>query len=286
MPPCVPGCWLQSGDVNEPPKTPASNLSMAKEPLDPSALRPARSPKQRMVVHPDRMAAEAQVAQEIADLIRDEPRTVLGVATGGTMEGVYRELASRAKDLDLSQLVAFSLDEFLGIDESHRLSFRSFLNHHFIAPLGLRADQLVTPDAQLAAVHPKSAAERFEDAIAEAGGVDLQLLGIGRNGHVAFNEPGSLVASRTRVIELDDVTRADAAAAFGSLDAVPTHAITVGIATIMESKRLRLLAFGEGKARAVARTAAGPVGGDVPATFLSTHQDLELHLDRSAAGLP
>lgn len=272
---------------------------MAKEPVDPSALplEPNRTDKPqhwalsagakgRVLIHPDRTAAERHAAQEIADLIQREPRTVLGVATGGTMEGVYRELATRAKHLDLSKIRAFSLDEFLGLVDGDSRSFRSFLDHHFVGPLGLRSDQLVTPDAMLAANDPRLAAAAFEDQIAEAGGVDLQLLGIGRNGHVAFNEPGSLAASRTRVIDLDGVTRADAAGAFGSLEAVPTRAITVGIGTILEAKRLRLLAFGDGKAMAVARTLAGPVGGDVPATFLAAHQDIQLHLDRSAAGLP
>ena len=250
-----------------------------------AALAPGGIVARPPVLHSSRAAAEAHVAQQIVDLISAAPDTVLGVATGGTMEGVYRELSQRAQGLDLARIRAFSLDEFLGLAPAHPLSFRAFLEQHFVGPLGLNPGQLVTPDAELAVKDPVAAATVYEDQIAAVGGIDLQLLGIGRNGHVAFNEPGSLAASRTRVIELDSVTRADAVGAFGSEEAVPTHAITVGIATILEAKRLRLLAFGEGKAAAVGRTMRGPVGADVPATFLAGHNGLELHLDRSAAGL-
>jgi len=260
-------------------------------PADPLGIGQGGDPSEnplsgRVAVHPERVSAEAHVAQEIADLVRSRPGAVLGVATGGTMKGVYRELAVRARDVDLSRIRAFSLDEFLGLSPENPHSFRAFLESHFVGPLGLGAEQLVTPDASWAEADPAAAARAYEDHIAEAGGIDLQLLGIGRNGHVAFNEPGSLAASRTRVIRLDEVTRADAVGDFGSLDAVPTRAMTVGIATILDAKQIRLLAFGEGKAAAVGRVLRGPVGGDVPATLLNAHEGLQLHLDRGAAGLP
>jgi glucosamine-6-phosphate deaminase len=152
-------------------------------------------------------------------------------------------------------------------------------------PGGLDPARIHFPDAERAAEDPLGAARAFEDAIRAAGGIEVQLLGLGRNGHIAFNEPGSAYASRTRVVELDATTREDAAGAFGGVEQVPERAITVGVATILEARRLRAIALGEHKAPIVARTVDGAIGAEVPSTFLRRHPDATLHLDGAAASL-
>ncbi|MEM9382355.1 MAG: glucosamine-6-phosphate deaminase [Planctomycetota bacterium] len=237
-------------------------------------------------VHGSAAEAVGAVAKELADLVRERPDAVLGLATGGTMVGLYAELVrlSRDEGLDLSGVTTFNLDEYLGLAPGDERSFRAFMREHLFEPLGHDdRGRHHFPDVALAERDPLAASRAYEDAIAEAGGIDLQLLGLGRNAHVAFNEPGSLPASRTRVVELDASTRADAEATFGSLDAVPTHAITVGPATILEARRLRVLAFGERKAEAVARTLTGAPSVEVPSTVLRGHADVHLVLDLPAA---
>lgn len=242
-------------------------------------------------VHENRAAAEAAVAREIASLIRDGSGAVerpnggivLGLATGSTMVGVYRELVDvvRSDRLDVSKVTTFNLDEYTGLPLGDPRTFRSFMAAHLFEPLGFSESQVHFPDVR--AGGDLASAREFEDRIAAAGGIDLQLLGLGRNGHIAFNEPGALHASRTRLIELDAVTRNDAAAAFGGLEHVPQGAVTMGVATILEARSLRVLAFGEAKAAIVERALHGPVGPEVPASYLRSHAELAVHLDRAAA---
>lgn len=238
----------------------------------------------RLVRHGDRAAAEAAVAAEVVDLVAARPDAVLGLATGGTMVGVYRALvaAARARGVSFDEVRTFNLDEYLG-DLPAARTFRGFMREHLFAPLGIDDARTGFPDVARAADDPVGASRAFEDAIAAAGGIDLQLLGIGGNGHIAFNEPGSARASRTRVVELAPRTRADAAAAFGGLDRVPTRAITMGVGSIMEARALRILALGEGKAEVVARALEEPVGPDCPVTFAREHADAALHVDAAAA---
>lgn len=256
----------------------------------PAAPRTAEPPLQipaspEPVVHPGRDAAAEAVADEIVALVERRPDTVLGVATGSTMTGVYRALVRRARErgLDVSRLTAFALDEYLGLPPGDPRLFRSVLEAHLVGDLGLDPSQLRTPDPERALDDPAGAAAAYEAALLDAGGVDLQLLGIGRNGHVAFNEPGSPPDSLTRTVELDGVTRDDAASSFGGLAATPRRAITVGVATILRARRLRLLAFGGAKAAILARALTGPVSPEVPASLLRGHPDLALHLDAEAA---
>lgn len=237
------------------------------------------------IVHAHRDDAARHVAREIVELIEARPNAVLGVATGSTMTGVYRALVAEASErsLDTSGVTCFSLDEYIGLPPGDPRLFRSVLEGHLIHDLGLRPDQLVTPDPELAAEDPRAAADGYEATLVAAGGIDLQLLGIGRNGHVAFNEPGAAADSLTRTLPLEARTREDAANTFGGLSATPTRAITVGIATIRRARRLRLLAFGAGKSEIVERTLRGPETIDVPATLLRSHGDLEFHLDPEAS---
>lgn len=238
-----------------------------------------------------RAEAERELATEIAELVRARPDAVLGLATGNTPTGLYRELARmhREERLDLARVRTFNLDEYCGLGPDHPRSFRRWMREHLFDSAGLAAANTGFPDVADRSGGPR-AEERgdpcaeYERAIEDAGGIDLLVLGIGRNGHVAFNEPGSTRASRTRRVELHPWTRADAAAAFGGLERVPTHAITMGIATILEARRLRVLAFGPEKRALVARTLAARADPDWPASQLHGHADLRLLVDRAAAG--
>jgi glucosamine-6-phosphate deaminase len=219
--------------------------------------------------------AERSLAREIADLVRDSGRLVLGIATGKTPAGVYRELARLRTEekVDFRRVEAFLLDEYLDLPPGDSRSFFAWARERVLEPLGIPPAQARRPEI----------GENYERAIRDAGGIDLQILGIGRNGHVAFNEPGSARDSLTRVVDLHAWTREDAAETFGGIERVPRRAITMGIATILEAKRLRVLAFGEAKSRVVAQAFEGPIGPNVPATFLREHRDLEVWLDREAA---
>jgi glucosamine-6-phosphate deaminase len=186
------------------------------------------------------------------------------------------------RGVDLSHLTAFALDEYVGIDPAHPESYRSVIHRDVTVPLGLDPERVNLPPGN--ATNLDDAAAGYERAIVAAGGVDLQILGIGTNGHIGFNEPGSARDSRTRVVALDESTRSDNARYFeGDIDAVPSHAMTQGIATILDARRLVLVAHGASKARAIAAAVLGPVTSALPASFLQTHSDATIVLDVDAA---
>jgi glucosamine-6-phosphate deaminase len=236
------------------------------------------------------LAAAREIAAEIAELVaerrREGRRAVLGLATGRTPLEIYDELARmhREQGLELSNVVTFNLDEYLDLAPDHPQCFHSYMRAKFLARTGLPERALHLPASEPAPTRIAETCREYEAAIAAAGGLDLQILGIGRNGHIGFNEPGSARDSRTREVELAATTREDAAAAFGGLERVPTRAITMGVATILAARRLRVLAFGERKREIVARTLEAPVGPAVPSTFLRGHADVKLFLDAAAAG--
>lgn len=236
-----------------------------------------------------REQAEADLAREIGALVRERRRVVLGLSTGDTPAGLYRELVRlrREEGLDFGRVVTFNLDEYLGLAPDHPGAFTRWMLEKVFEPLGIpEGCRHVPPSSVPGDSTGPAIAERcaaYERSIREAGGIDLQILGIGRNGHIAFNEPPASRDSRTREVRLHAWTRADAAQVFGSLADVPTRAITMGIATILEAKRIRVLAFGSRKAEIVARALEGPIGPEVPASFLRGHADLRIWLDREAA---
>ncbi len=240
-----------------------------------------------VTVHASAEAACGAVASEVAELVHQRPGAALGLATGSTMVGVYAALLKilEERGLSLSQVRTFNLDEYLGLPPESAASFRAFMDAHLFEPAGLSNEQVAFPVAPDGDAKSSSApsARAFEAAIETAGGLDLQLLGLGGNGHIAFNEPGSRSDSRTREVELAPRTRADAAASFGSLDAVPRRAVTMGVGTILEARRIRVVALGEHKAEIVARLVAGAAGEEVPASFLAAHADVQLHVDAAAA---
>ncbi|MDQ2669443.1 MAG: glucosamine-6-phosphate deaminase [Gemmatimonadota bacterium] len=234
-----------------------------------------------VVIVPDAAAAGALVADEIARLIRRDPEAVLGFATGSTPVPVYEALVPRLAGLDVSRVRGFALDEYVGIDPRHPESYHSVIRREVIDPLGLDPDRVRVPDGSPDGI--EHAGEDYEAQIRDAGGVDLQLLGIGSTGHIGFNEPGSSFASLTRVKTLTAQTRADNARFFGSIDEVPTHCITQGLGTIRRARHLVLLAYGEHKADAVAGAVEGPVTSSLPASAIQLHPHVTVVVDEAAA---
>jgi glucosamine-6-phosphate deaminase len=223
------------------------------------------------------------VGGAIAALVDATPTAVLGLATGSSPVVVYRDLVRwhAAGDLSLAQVQAFLLDEYVGLPPGHPQSYRSFVARELELHVDLADGAVHAPDVQsddLAA-----ACVAYERAIAAAGGVDLQLLGIGTDGHIGFNEPGSSLASRTRIKTLTDQTRRDNARFFASLDEVPRHVVTQGVGTILEARHLVLLAFGAAKATAVAAAVEGPVTAMVPGSALQLHPHATVVVDEPAA---
>ena len=226
-------------------------------------------------------AAGALVATEIVELIDRRPDAVLGLATGSTPLPVYQALRSRLAGRDVSQVRGFALDEYVGIDPSHPESYRSVITREVVEPLGLTPERIHVPNGAQATI--QHAGEDYDAAIAAAGGVDLQILGIGTDGHIGFNEPGSSFASRTRVKTLTEQTREDNARFFDSIDDVPMHCITQGLGTILEARHLVLLAFGAGKAEAVARAVEGPLTALLPGSAIQLHPHATVVVDEAAA---
>jgi glucosamine-6-phosphate deaminase len=223
------------------------------------------------------------VGGAVAVLVSTKPDAVLGLATGSTPLVVYRDLARRhgAGELSLARARAFLLDEYVGLPTGHPQSYRAFiareLEAHVDFPSAAVQAADVHADDLLAACHA------YEAAIRAAGGVDLQLLGIGTDGHIGFNEPGSSLASRTRIKTLTDQTRRDNARFFATLDEVPRHVVTQGVGTILEARHLVLIAFGPAKAGAVAAAVEGPVTAMVPGSALQLHPHATVVVDEPAA---
>lgn len=233
-----------------------------------------------IVESPD--AAGELVARHIAAQVRADPAFTLGVATGSTPLPVYRALTrERAVGLDLSGVTAFALDEYVGLPREHPESYHSVIRREVTEPLGLDPSRVHVPDGDEATI--ATAGERYEAALRAHGGVDLQLLGIGTDGHVGFNEPGSSLASLTRIKTLTARTRADNARFFDSPEQVPTHCITQGIGTILRAGHLVLLAFGTGKAEAIAAAVEGPVSASLPASCIQLHGHVTVVVDEAAA---
>ncbi|GGN48249.1 glucosamine-6-phosphate deaminase [Streptomyces kronopolitis] len=236
-----------------------------------------------VVIVPDAMAGGELIAEAVAALLRGKPDALLGVATGSTPLPVYQALAAqvRAGSVDASRARICQLDEYVGLPAGHPESYRSVVLREVVEPLGLGADSFMGPDGTAEDVPAACAA--YDSALREAGGVDLQLLGIGTDGHIGFNEPCSSLASRTRIKTLTRQTREDNARFFERPEEVPHHVITQGIGTILEARHLVLLATGAGKADAVARAVEGPLTALVPASALQLHPHATVVVDEAAA---
>lgn len=233
--------------------------------------------------------ASKYVAAQIADLIRSnnerEVPTVLGLATGSTPIRVYDELIRHHKEesLSFSQVITFNLDEYFPIEPTAIQSYVRFMDENLFNHIDIKKENVHIPDGTLDREKVSDYCIEYENKIRENGGLDLQLLGIGRTGHIGFNEPGSVKNTRTRLVTLDKLTRKDAAADFFGEENVPRQAITMGIGTIIDSERIILMAWGEHKANIIARTLEGEISEQVPATYLQNHTNTKVILDQAAA---
>lgn len=236
-----------------------------------------------IIIQPDSQQASLIAARIVARTVREKPHAVLGLATGNTPLQLYRSLVlmHHESGLDFSGVTSFNLDEYVGVPPTHPSSFHSYMWAHLFSHINMPKERINIPDGLTPDV--PAACRKYEQAIRSAGGIDIQILGIGTNGHIGFNEPSSSLSSRTRIKTLTEETRLDAASAFGGEEGVPTHVLTMGLGTIMDAKMCLLLAFGKKKARAVARTVEGPVTAMVPGSVLQMHPRAVLVLDREAA---
>ncbi len=236
-------------------------------------------------------ASEASVAAagEIAELIRSRAAEgkscVLGLATGSSPVGIYDELVRmhREEGLSFANVVTFSLDEYYPMQPDQLQSYARFVHEHLIDHVDIDPQSVHIPDGTIEKGEAAAYCQRYEQQIAEAGGIDIQLLGVSRTGHIGCNEPGSELTTRTRMITLDRVTRIEAASDFFGAENVPRHAITMGVATILQARRILLIAFGEGKASIVAKALEGDVSPEIPVSFLQLHNNAEAFLDEAAA---
>ena len=222
-------------------------------------------------------------AEFFAERINSKPNIVLGLATGGTPVKMYAELVRMGREgkLDFSRVVTFNLDEYVGLAPDHDQSYRYFMDSNLFDKVNIRKENTHLPDGMASDLDAMCAS--YEKAIQQAGGIDLQLLGIGGNGHVGFNEPGSPADSRTRVVDLTPETIRDNSRFFKDESEVPRRAVSMGIATVLDAREIVLLADGAHKAEAVARSVEGSVSPDVPASFLQEHEKCIFFLDRKAA---
>ncbi|MEA2067628.1 MAG: glucosamine-6-phosphate deaminase [Verrucomicrobiota bacterium] len=236
-----------------------------------------------IIIKENGQAASEAAARVVARLVREKPNAVLGLATGSTPLTLYKELIRLHKEdgLDFSRVMTFNLDEYIGLEKEHPQSYHTFMWENLFSQINIKAENVHIPDGMATDVPASCAA--YERAMAEAGGIDLQVLGIGSDGHVGFNEPTSSFASRTRIKTLTQQTVADNARFFGGDESkVPHHCITMGIGTIMDARMNLLLAFGESKAQAIADMVEGPVAAIMPASILQHHPSSKVFIDDAA----
>jgi glucosamine-6-phosphate deaminase len=238
-------------------------------------------------VYEDSAQASMYVAEEIANLIRDKASkgeyAVLGLATGSSPIKVYQILVNmHIEGLSFKNVITFNLDEYFPIQAVAQQSYVRFMNEHLFNHIDIDKENIHIPDGTIPLEDVRAYCLGFEAKIQEVGGIDLQLLGIGRTGHVGFNEPGSSLKSKTRIVRLDRITRLDAASDFYGVDDVPQRAITMGVGSIMAARKIILLAWGEGKSHIIKATVEGDIKETVPATFLQNHENCEFILDEAA----
>jgi glucosamine-6-phosphate deaminase len=236
-----------------------------------------------IIIRDDPESVARTSAALVSAVIRKRPNAVLGVATGSSPLGTYAELRRLVESgrLDLGETSAFALDEYVGIPEDHPQSYATVIRTEVVEPLRMDPRRVHVPDGRAADL--VAACQEYEDAIAAAGGIDVQILGVGANGHIGFNEPTSSFASRTRIKTLAARTRADNARFFSSPEEVPTHCLTPGLGTIMEARQVVLVAQGAAKAAAVAAVVEGPVSARWPGSILQHHPNAVVVVDAAAA---
>lgn len=236
-----------------------------------------------VIIRKDYQEASAEAARLISDRLLKKPNLVLGLATGSTPLGLYRELTRMHVEdrLDFSKVTTFNLDEYIGLPSAHNQSYHYFMRESLFDHINVDAHNIYIPDGMTDDVD--AFCEWYEAQMRIAGGIDLQVLGIGANGHIAFNEPGSSLGSRTRIKTLTERTVRDNARFFATKTEVPRYAITMGIGTIMDARELVLIASGESKAEAIRAAVEGPITAMVPASIIQMHRRAYVVLDEEAA---
>ncbi len=240
----------------------------------------------RVIITKDYDAMSRRAAKFVRELIEKKPDAVIGFATGSTPIGLYKELIRMHKEegIDFSKIVTFNLDEYIGLPKDHPESYHTFMWENLFKHINVNPSNVHIPDGTVPDV--EAYCQWYEERIKKFGGIDLQILGIGRDGHIGFNEPGSSLGSRTRIKTLARETIEDNARFFdGDINKVPRQAITMGVGTIMEARTLLLLASGKNKAEAVKKTVEGPITAMVPASIMQLHPKAILVLDEEAASL-
>lgn len=239
----------------------------------------------RVVILPDSQSVSIRAADIFCFVVEQYPDAVLGLATGGTPIGTYQELIRRNQtgQIRFAEATTFNLDEYVGLARTHPQSYWSFMHNNLFSHIDIATDRCYLPSGESDDIQEEC--HRYEELIEQSGGIDLQILGIGSDGHIGFNEPGSSLASRTRIKALTQRTRQDNARFFGSIDDVPQLAITMGVGTILEAELIVLLATGESTAEAVKNFIEGPVTSMVPASALQMHPNVIALLDAGAATL-
>jgi glucosamine-6-phosphate deaminase len=224
-----------------------------------------------------------EAAKIIADRLRKKPNLVLGLATGSTPLGLYKELIRLHKEegLDFSKVTTFNLDEYVGLQPTHDQSYHYFMYRNFLNYININPRYIHIPHGMAKDINVFC--DWYENRIKECGGIDLQILGIGGNGHIAFNEPGSSLGSRVRIKTLTEKTRKDNARFFKSMDEVPKYAITMGVGTVMDAKEILLIASGENKSDAISDAIEGPVTAMCPASVVQLHRNVFVVVDKPAA---
>ena len=224
-------------------------------------------------------------AEEFAKVVIEKPTAVLGLATGGSPIGMYKELIAKCenKELDFSKCTSINLDEYIGLNPEHEQSYRNFMNTNLFNHINIDKAKTFVPNGL--AENLEEECKNYDKKIEELGGIDVQLLGIGNNGHIAFNEPGDELSAGTHIISLTDSTIEANARFFDSIDEVPRKALTMGLGGIMKAKKIILIASGEGKAEAIKGLLSGKITTDNPATMLQMHRDVVVVVDESAAKL-
>jgi glucosamine-6-phosphate deaminase len=236
-----------------------------------------------IIIQPSAEQASLLVAEMLAARMRRKPQLVLGLASGNTPKRLYREMARlhAEESLDFSAVTTFNLDEYLEVPENHPGSLRFFMEENLFQRVNLDRSRIHVPDGN--ATNIEAACDAYEFAIRKSGGIDVQILGVGVEAHIGFNEPSSSLASRTRIKTLTDRTRRENAVSFGGLSEVPHHVVTMGIGTIMEAREIFVLAFGKKKALSIAQMVEGPVSAIVPASALQFHPKTRVFIDEEAA---
>ena len=224
-------------------------------------------------------------AEEFAKVVIEKPTAVLGLATGGSPVRMYKELIAKCKnnELDFSKCTSINLDEYIGLNPEHEQSYRNFMNTNLFNHININKDKTFVPNGL--AQNLEEECKNYDNKIEELGGIDVQLLGIGNNGHIAFNEPGDELSAGTHIISLTESTIEANARFFDSIDEVPRKALTMGLGGIMKAKKIILIASGEGKAEAIKGLFSGKITTENPATMLQMHRDVVVIVDEEAAKL-